>query len=331
MRTYLDLIETYRHLSLEERERFYALKEKGLSLRVIARQIGRDHSTLVREFRRHTRYGRAYLPCRAENEARRWAARQRYCAPLKEPLIFLYVREHLRKPYCWSPEIIAGRLSLDYPGYTIDKETVYRYVYGWRQRRMKLWRYLVLHRKRRLKKDGRKVKTERLADALPLEMRPEVINRRLAVGHWETDNMEGRRSDKTSVSVSVERRLRLTRIRKLQNHTAIAKSTVLITQFRKEPVFLRGTITVDRGSENSRHKKVSLATGMPVYACNPYHSWEKGTVENTIGKVRRFFPKGESVDVVSWRQLMVVENYLNNLPRKCLGFLTPNEVYRRIC
>jgi IS30 family transposase len=315
----------YHHLSLEEREKLHAFKTAGYSLRDVGRLLDRHPGTLSRELARNTKYGRPYLPCRAQRRAERVGQRQRYHAPLKESLIFLYVREHLRD-YHWSPETIAGRLPIDYPGYSLHHETIYRYAYGRRQRRMKLWRYLVLHRRRRLKKDGRKVKAYgRLETALPISLRSGVVNQRQSLGNWETDDMEGRKSDRSSLSVTVERRLRLTRLGKLANRIASTKARLLIDQMGKEDPILRGTLTVDRGSENSRHEKITQATGMPVYACNPYHSWEKGTVENTIGRIRRYLPKGLSLDAVSEEYLASLEEQLNSTPRKCLGYLTPNE------
>lgn len=319
----------FHHLSLEERERLYARKEKGLSLRAIAKDLGRSHSCLVRELKRHTRYGKEYLPCLAHRRAKIWAERQRYQAPLKNPKVFLYVRRHLREPYGWSPETIAGRLSIDHLGESIHHETIYRYIYNSKKTRgMKLWRYLKVHRKRRMKKDGRKVQHyTRLKTALPLEARPEPANRRQEPGHWETDNMEGVRSDTTAVSVTVDRMTRIARIRKLVDHTSRTKYGVLFQQRRSDVI---RTLTVDRGAENAKHEEFTKATQTPVYACTAYHSWEKGTVENTIGRIRQFVPKKTSIDPIPTAYFLVLEERMNNTPRKCLGFLTPNEFEEKI-
>lgn len=321
-------MRTFTQLTLEERELLFTWKEQGIPLREIGRRLGRTHTTVSRELKRNAKYGQPYIPCRADRKAKKRGLKQRYRAPLKEPLVFVYVREHLRQG--WSPETIAGRLPIDYPGYSIDDETIYRYIYGRKQRRMKLWNHLTLHRKRRMKKDGRKVKGVRMPDALPLEQRPDVANNRTQPGHWETDNMEGKRSDTTSVSVSVDRMLRITRLRKLADHTAGEKARVLTKQFATEVPMLKGTFTFDRGAENSQHKKITRETKMPAFACAAYHSWEKGSVENTIGRVRRYVPKGTRVDGVSQKTLTDIEDVLNNTPRKCLGYLTPNEMLERI-
>lgn len=323
-------MRTFRHLSLEERELYFLWKNQGVSLRVIGKRLGRSHSTFVREPKRNAKYGRPYLPCLADRKAKRRAFKQRYRAPLKNPLIFLYVRTKLRDRK-WSPETISGRLPLDYPGFSIDDETIYRYVYGRKQKSLKLWEHLVLHRRRRMKKDGRKVKAfGRLPEAIPIDNRPSVINNRLRPGDWETDNMEGRRSDDSSISVTVDRMLKAVRLRKLFDHTAATKKDSLLVQFKKENPLLRGSLTIDRGPENSEHKTITEIHHMPVFACNPYHSWEKGTVENTIGRVRRYIPKGRSVDGITQEKLDLIENEMNNTPRKCLGYLTPNEYLEKI-
>lgn len=323
-------MRTFTHLSLEERERLFAWKEKGLSLRRIAKLLRRNVGSISRELKRHTKYGKQYIPCLAQKRADRWEQRQRYKAPLKEPLIFLYVRTHLRD-YHWSPETIAGRLSIDHPGYTIDDETIYRYVYGKKQRRMKLWEHLVLHRRKRMKKNGRKVTAYgRLSEAISIKERPSIITARERPGDWETDNMEGKRSDETAVSVTVDRMTRITRLWKLADHSATSKAEAFIVQMKQEKALLRGSVTCDRGSENSNHADITKTHHMPVYACDPYHSWEKGTVENTIGRLRRYIPKGKSVDGVSQRKLNCIEEELNNTPRKVLGYLTPNEYLEKI-
>lgn len=323
-------MRTFKHLSLEERELYFLWKNQGVSLRVIGKRLGRSHSTFVREPKRNAKYGKPYLPCMADRKAKRRAFKQRYKAPLKNPLIFLYVRTKLRDEK-WSPETISGRLPIDYPGYSIDDETIYKYVYGRKQAHMKLWKKLALHRRRRMKKEGRKVKAfGRLPEAISINNRLAVINSRERPGDWETDNMEGKRSDDTSISVTVDRMMRIVRIRKLEDHKAETKSDSLIVQFKKERPVLRGSLTVDRGPENSGHKTITEMHGMPVFACNPYHSWEKGSVENMIGRIRRYIPKGRSVDGITQEKLNLIEEKMNNTPRKCLEYLTPNEYLEKI-
>lgn len=315
----------YSQLNLEEREKLYGWKQKGLSLRQIAKQLGRSHSSLVRELKRHMQYGKPYLPCIAEKRSKRWSVKQRYQAPLKPPLIFLYVREKLRLG--WSPETIAGRLVIDHPGFSITDETIYRYVYGKKQKRMKLWKYLTLGRKKRRVKYGRSVhRSTKIPEAISIDLRPQEVTQRKTPGHWETDNMEGVRSDQSVVSVTVERLARITLLNKMNDRTAKSKTHIVVDRLSDFPRALKQTITADNGAENTQHKAITEQLNLEgMYFCHPYHSWEKGTVENTIGRLRRFIPKGSSIDQLTDEEIAVVEHSINSTPRKCLGFLTPYE------
>lgn len=314
----------YTHISLEEREKLYSLREQGKTFREIASELGRDQSTWSREYKRNAQYGKPYVPCKADKQTKKRAADQRYQAPLKNPLVFLYVRNKLRKK--WSPETIAGRLSLDHPGKSISYETIYRYIYNSKKTRgMKLYRYLKLHRKRRMKKNGRKVKREKIIDAVRIDQRPEVIEERNVVGHWETDNMGGKQKDTSSFAATVERKTRYTLLDLVKDRTAETRNHQLAGRLKAIPKQLKQTLTVDNGAENAKHKQLSRQTGMDIYFCNPYSSWEKGTVENRIGRVRDFISKGTSIDTLTQKQVRAIEHYLNHKPMKCLGWKTPHE------
>lgn len=330
----------YHQLTLEEREQLFVWHAAKVGIREIGRRLNRNPGTICRELKRNAsgsgRQGRElltfrYIACKAQKKAEKRLVKQRRKAPLKCPEIFLYVREHLRRPYYWTPEEIAERLTIDHPELSIDDETIYRYIYGRKQRFMKLWVHLRHHRKRRMKHNGRKVKgCGRLPTALPIEERPEEANTRVEEGHWETDNVGTIKTDKTGISATVERKSRVIRLRKLSDLKAVTKRTVLTEQIKQEDKKFQKTMTIDRGTENSDHETFTKETQMPVYACNPYHSWEKGSVENSIGRFRFFVPKGTSVDNLTPKQLTKIETIMNNTPRKILGYLTPNEVYAKI-
>jgi len=324
-------MKNYHHLSLEEREKIFALMTAGESLRSIARDLDRPHSTIIRELRRNAKYGRPYIPCRADEKAKKRGEKQRSKAPLKCPLVFLYVRKHLRKKNNpWSPETIKGRLPIDHPGYTIGVESIYRYIHNKKHHQYQLWRYLLRGRKKRVVWHGRKTRTETIPASFSIINRPKEVENRLTPGHWETDNMEGVRSDKTAVSVMVERSARVTHLGKLNDHTSLTKSKVVVDTLKPYPKQLRKSLTCDRGPENRGYRQTEKKLKSPIFFCNAYHSWEKGTVENTVGRVRRFFPKGISLDSVTQKQLRKVERMMNNTPRKCLGFLTPYERMKQI-
>lgn len=321
---------TNKHLSLSEREKYFAWKESGVSLREIGRRLGRSHATFSREPKRNVKYGQTYVPCLAQRKADKRGEKQRRKAPLKSPLVFLYVRKHLREDG-WSPEQIAGRLAIDHPGNFVHFETIYRYIYLGRNKRFNYRQYLTLKRVKRMKKLGRRVhRLGKIPGAISIDLRSKVVSRRRQPGHWETDNMEGKRSDRTSVSVTVERVTRLTKVTKLNSHKSKEKIAAVSKQLNLFPEAIRKTLTADNGAENTNHQKLTGQTNMSVFFCHAYHSWEKGTVENMVGRIRKFVPKGTTVDPITDKEIQQIEDRLNSTPRKCLNFLTPNEKMQQI-
>jgi len=302
---------SHHHLSLGEREQLAVWRAQGVSFRETGKRLGRSHPTIAREYGRNTKYGKPYLPCKAHEKATNTAILQRTKAPLKNKQIFLYVRRKLRDEL-WSPEIIAGRLPLEHPGESIHFETIYRYIYSRKKTYgMQLWRYLPRHRKRRLKKDGRKVKPVTYLRALPLVERPAEANGRKTIGHWETDNLGGRVSDRQTVSGTTERKSRYTHLDLLKDKTSASKMRGLKARLGKLPVPLRRSLTVDNGPENAKHRVITPTFNQGVFSCQPYHSWEKGSVENMFGRVRRFIPKGTSLDAVDPKTIRTIEHWLN--------------------
>lgn len=298
----------------------------GISYREIGRRLNRDHKTIREELKRNARYGNGYQPCHAQRRAERVGSRQRYKAPLKCPQIYLYVREHLRYPFLWTPEVISGRIGIDLPSYSIDTETIYRYIYSKQVRSYKLWQYLPCGRKKRMKKLGRKIRNNgKVPNARYIDIRPKIVDGRKQPGHWETDNVEGPRVTKPALSVIVERSFRLTLMSKVPNQTAEIKTNSLTNRLNLYPQILLRSLTQDNGKENYYHELTSKSLGIDIYFCHAYHSWEKGTVENRNQKIRRFFPKGTDFTHVTKREVQTVENIINNTPMKCLGYLTPYE------
>lgn len=315
----------YHHLALKERERLFGYKEQGLSLRSIARKLDRSVGTISRELKRNAPYGQTYIPCIAESRSVRRGCRQRSQASWKGSAVYLYVRRALREER-WSPETIAGRLPIEHPGLSVCHETIYRAIYDKENRKDKLWQYLTVKRQKRMKKGGRSVHRDgRIPEAISIDNRPKTVDRRKQIGHWETDNVIGKITDKTALSVTVERKLRITLLSKLTAKTADEKTKKLFVKMSRFPDKIRKTITTDNGSENTNHKEITSSLDLAVYFCHAYHSWEKGTVENMNGRIRKFIPKGISIDPIDEKTIQAIEWKLNNTPRKCLGFRTPYE------
>ena len=207
-------------LTLEERERMFALMHSGKSFREIGQMLGRTHTSISREVKRNRNQNSGeYVPCVAQGKAEKRERIQRQKAPLKSTEIFLYVRRKLRMG--WSPETIAGTLPLAQPGNSICVETIYQYIYTQAKHpKEQLFHHLVLHRKKRMKKHGRKVQSSRIPGRIGIEQRPEVVGAREEFGHGETDLMEGIRSDKPVVSVTVERKTKYIQLHLLNNKGA---------------------------------------------------------------------------------------------------------------
>lgn len=321
-----------KHLGLAERVEIYRLREAGYSGRAIAKEIGRHQSVINRELKRNSKpFSKEYKPIKAHEIAQKRSIKQRKQAPLKNVKVLLYVRTKLRQK--WTPEQIAGRLSKDLPGESISFETIYQYIYGI-GRQDKLWRYLPRHHKKRKRKKSyysSKKKTSRIKNTVSIDKRGTKANNRKQVGHWETDLMESNRGINTNVSVHVERKTRYTKLKKQINKKANIKQKNMEKTFKmlksisktKKPIVK--TFTYDNGSENANHYQLNKKLKTKSYFCHPYHSWEKGSVENVIGRVRRFIPKGTDLSKTDEKYLQQVENWINNAPLKCLNWSTPNE------
>jgi transposase, IS30 family len=319
----------YKHLSLEEREYLMVGLAQGLSFRQISKGVMRSHTTLSREFKHNQQHqGREpmgkYVACKAQVKTQKRASEQRQKNPLKCPFVYLYVREKLR---CrWSPEQISGRLSLEYPKYSIHHETIYRYIYSRPVRnKYKLYEYLPLQRNKRMAKGGRSIKRTSRLGIPSIDLRPVEVASRHQVGHWETDNMEGLKSDKQVVSVTVERKIRFVHLSPVRLDS-LSKAKGVIDGLSMYPSLLRNSITFDNGPENGSWRKIEQQLAIHAYVCHPYHSWEKGTVENIIGRLRRYLPKKQTLSTVTNQELSWIQDQMNHTPRKCLGFKTPHEV-----
>jgi IS30 family transposase len=245
---------------------------------------------------------------------------------LKSANICAYVEEKLT--FGWSSEQIAGRISLDHPEFSINHEAIYQYIY---EEHPECIQYVPRsHEKRQKRCHSRKHRTSHIPNRIAIDTRPQHIDDRSQTGHWVSDTLVSRQS-KAALLVSVERKTRFSFIGKLDQKTAESNKACLLDQLLPMPSHLTRSITYDNGSENTEHEMVNHALGTSSYFCNPYHSWEKGTGENTIGLIRRYFPKKTNFSHVDPTDLMHIELLLNNRPRKCLNYNTPLEAITKEC
>lgn len=316
----------YNHLTLDDRAVISVMKGEGFSQKEIADKLKIAPSTISRELKRnapplHSGY---YLPHKAHERYTERFSTSHQRPTLKNETIRSYVEENLKEK--WSPEQISGRLSIDHPGQRISHEAIYQFIYSEHPQYVKL--LARAHRKRKYRGQGKRHKTSHIPNRTPIAKRPEGINNRTWRGHWEADTMVSRRSSSTLVTIN-ERKTKIVIMDKVKENTAKAVSNVIIARMKMLPKRLRRSITYDNGHENVMHEKVNQVLGMKSYFCAPYHSWEKGTVENTNGLIRRYLPKGTDFSNIKKSDIRQIENALNNRPRKCLRYKTPLEVLER--
>jgi len=323
-------MRTYTHLTTTEREAIFQYLSLGKSYREIGFLLKRSYTSISREVSRSlvVEDGQ-YSPSQAARAAltRRSAARRK---KLDDPTLQTWVLDKLTRG--WSPEQIAGRLKhllgSEDPHKTVSYETIYQYIYARANRPGRYFEFLRRGHTRRQRVFGRRahaLKNLTIPNKTPIAVRPTVVNDRERFGDWETDLMEGKKATGEVVSVLTERKTGFILLDKLLSKEARLKLESLVRTLEKFKGSMTKTITFDNGTENFYHQQAAAALGCATYFCEPYHSWEKGTVENSIGLVRSYVPKGTSLQEVTQGDLNAVSHELNTRPRKRLDYLTPSE------
>jgi IS30 family transposase len=319
----------YTQLTLQEREKIFVLRARGKTATEIANVLRRHKATISRELRRNRAptYNRYSAHSAHKRSTERNKRRGR-----KPKLADRALRRHVVKKLLkeqWSPEIIAYRLSSDIPGAQISHETIYRFVYAPNnpKRRELIHALTRQHRKRKRRGYSRKHCKAHIPSRVSIKERSAVVLKRSRFGDWEADTMVSRKS-LAAVAVLLERRSRYAKLAKLKRKSAAWMRSAINRRLGRLPGHMRQTITYDNGSENTEHLLVNERLGTESYFCEPFHSYEKGSVEQVVGLVRRYLPKGCDLSHVSVRQLRMIEKKINNRPRKCLQYLTPAETYK---
>ena len=313
----------YSHLSFEEREEIAVGLEKGLKQCEIAILLGRNPGTISREIKRNKyvlkkfRYRANMAQIRADYRKTEGHKRQR----IPNKRLRRFICKYLYKGY--SPEIIAAMATEMNGRWKTNYETIYQWIY---KDRKDLIICLTRSHKKRHKRASKNQKRSKIPNRIMIEKRPDYINLRSKIGHWEIDTAVSRMS-KEAIMVLVERKTRFTVIKKLKAKTSLAMHYATVKSFKTLPLKVKKSLTYDNGLENTLHELTNKKLGTKSYFCNPYHSWEKGTVENIIGIIRRFYPKKTDWKKVSQWDLNKVARYINNRPMKILGFKTPYQVF----
>jgi transposase, IS30 family len=319
---------SYRHFTLEERRTLFRLLNAKLPIKEIAGQLGRHRSTIYREIARNefreVRQYRGYYPVTAEDSARRRRRRQRKL--VRDAHLRTHVVEKLK--LCWSPEQIAGRLKIAGEDGCLCHETIYQFVYSPEGRALELHRHLLRARRLRRRRFGRKPRSLKIPPERTIAQRPAEIGQRQAIGHWEADLLIFRRAHgQANLTSLMERTSRLVRL--VPNHDRRSARVIgAIGEVLAElPPAARQTITFDRGSEFLGYQQLAKGCGIDSYFCDPHSPWQKGSIENTNGRLRRFLPGELDLATLTPARLHEIERQMNDTPRKCLGFRTPHEAF----
>jgi IS30 family transposase len=310
----------YSHLSLEEREEIAIGLEKGMKQYEIARKIKRDPSTVSREIFRnnHTMNLVRYRANRAQelSDIRKERKNRRQRLPNKR--LRRFIAKNIRLGY--SPEITAFKAAEKNGRWKTNHETIYQWIYSDRK---DLIPFLARsHKKRRKRGSARRKRCPKVPNRTMIEQRPDYVQLRGRVGDWETDTIISRQS-KEAVMVLANRKFRYVILKKLDGKNAVTMHNSIVKSLKDFPKRFRNSITYDNGTENALHELTNKILKTKSYFCNPYHSWEKGTVENLIGIVRRFYPKKTDWKNITQWDLNKVMRFINNRPMKCLGFKSP--------
>lgn len=309
-------MRSYCRLTLEHRYQIKALKDSGLSIRGIAKVILVSPSTVSRELKRTSKnYFPKSAQAHAEERRKLQGAKKKIKAALQ-----LTIDGCLEQQ--WSPEQISGRLKRD--DIHINYETIYKYIYS--SKDTGLFKHLRRKRKwRRTRREHENRSTNGFRrNQSWIEERPAVVEERKRLGDFERDLILGKESRMLTIVDRVSKKTKIKKLPRHSSHETHFATLELLSGFKVH------TITNDNGPEFSLHSLTAKELNAQIYFARPYCSWQRGTNENTNGLLRQYYPKGTDFNAISDEEIQKIEDRLNNRPRKSLGYLTPNEVHKRL-
>jgi transposase, IS30 family len=317
-------IKKYSHLTLREREEIALGLHIGLKQREIASDLNRSPSTISREIKRNKLYirGVKYRATWAQfqTDERKKNSHKKDRIPNKK--LRRFIQKKIKDGY--SPEIVSAMAFKRNERWKTNYETIYQWIYSDRK---DLIPFLIKsHRIRRKRGSAKQKRSPKVPNRTAIEKRPDYVNFRSEIGHWEIDTAISRKS-KAAIMVLAERKTRYVIIKKLAAKTAYFMHDAAVRSLKKYPENIRQSITYDNGTENALHELTNKVLGTRSYFCNPYRSWEKGTVENIIGIIRRYYPKKTDWKNISQWDLNKIARFINNRPMKLLGFKTPYQAF----
>src|SRR5216684_7993096 len=338
-----------RYLSLEEREEIFVGVQRGSSIRSIAKSLGREPSTVLRELRRNMRQqyrtrsrleGRPgshrtapwdYRPSAAQRGADLRAARPKPALLATNQRLHDWVQAKLEERL--SPEQISARLPVWFPedaGMRVSTETIYQSIYVQGRGALRRELAVCLRTGRALRKPRRGERRGRIPGMVNISERPAEVEDRAVPGHWEGDLIVGK-NGRSAIGTLVERSTRYLILLHLPNGGSAAEvEKVMTTATQRLPETLWKTLTWDQGNEMRNHANISVSTGLDIYFCDPGSPWQRGSNENTNGLLRQYFPKGTDLKVHQPEYLEFVSAEMNTRPRKTLDWLNPAEALEQL-
>jgi IS30 family transposase len=320
--------QSYRHLGLEERCEIAQRHKAGQSIRQIAAALDRSPSCISRELRRNGGAQVGYKPSYASDQAaaRRW----RGSKLLRNLELQALVLDRLRRG--WSPQQIAGRLAREHGRAIVSHETIYRFIAAQIARTKDYaWRLYLPRGKSKRGFRGRRggSAAQHIKNRVSIALRPAAVAGRAQPGHWEADLMLFRIYGQAILALH-ERASRATVILRRPNKRAAPVATAIETLLGALPGPLRQTITFDNGTEFAEHHRLRQSLDIQTFFCDPHAPWQKGGVENAIGRLRRGLPRKTDLTTLTTAQIQRLARLYNNTPRKCLDFQTPAEVFLQV-
>ena len=315
----------YTHLTLEDRCDMARLRAAGHSIRQIAATLDRAPSTVARELNRNAARTQGYQPGYADQQAR--ARRWQGSKLDRDPTLRATVLARLQQG--WSPQQVAGRLAVEQHRPVLSHETIYRFIYAQMARtKAYTWRHYLPQAKAKRGRRRRKRSSAALCitQRRPLAERPPAAADRGTPGHWEADLMLFRTYGQAILTLH-ERHSRLLLAARPPGKAARPIAHAIATLLAPLPPTWRQTVTFDNGTEFARHYDLH-ALGLETFFCETYSPWQKGGVENAIGRLRRTLPRKTDLAALSDEHFTRLVQIYNNTPRKCLGYQTPAEVFR---
>ena len=312
------------HFTKDERNELSILLKKGPSQRDIEQALNKNHSSISREINRNSVNG-TYDPNKAQHKSqvRRSKSKYQNMKIHESPVFVSYLEQKLQ--IGWTPEEISGRWQRDNPDEKyFSFKAIYKYLYSPYGQR--LCRYLPSKRYKRRKRGGKRQPRLPVKNRISLAKRPKTANERIRFGDFEGDVLGSRRTSSQRLPALVERKTRklfAVKVHRLGN--AMDGFKYLLKPYHD----IVKSVTFDNGPENARHLELRKL-GIKTYFCDPFASWQKGTIENTLGRLRRFIKKRTSLDQYSDQDIQDYIERMNNTPRKCLDFQTPNEMFAEL-